>query len=264
MSNCGSLCLRISPPPLRGLVIAQVIHEQEDQIATLKTKMALRIPSRQNSSPPQRALAARSPFGSPAAPSFYDDTGIYVASPAAHSVMLGRRARTPPSARREVAWSDLPASDDSMSLDGMAPGPTLGAVRDMIRGMAGRMAALGSSNAAFKQQSTARQSPTRSRNGGLVAGLGRGALAAVTSSSSSDDDDVRDTSKRPDTAPAPGVPLSLLRAQQAQRMQPVSPRKPTGDGTPGRKVHEGGCKAVQTQLRVLSANYKQLRQRGAV
>ena len=225
--------------------------------------MALRIPPRHTASP-NRALAARSPGGSPAAPSFYNDTGIYVANPAAHSIWSGRRARTPPATRREVAWSGFPTSDDDDGLDGtavIAPGPTLGAVRDMIRGMAGRMAALGSSNAAFKQQSAARQSPTRSRSGGLglVAGLRRGAAT-----SSDDDDDVRDTGKRHDPAFVPGVPQSLLRAQQAQRMQPVSPRKPTGSGTPGKTVQEGGCKAVQAQLRVLSASYKQLRQRGAV
>jgi hypothetical protein len=235
----------------------QVIQQHEGQIQLLKAKLALRIPPR------REGRSTRSP-----GLAFSDDNGLGAVSNYLASNPGLARARTPPSRQQQrVKWSALPAYYD----DGdVAAGPTLGAVKDIIKGMAVKMAgASAAAGAGSRRGGSARQSPSKGvspRRGAE----GRDPLA-LSSSSEDDDNDLRssrDAGGRRCGTPVVAPPASLLRAQQAQRLQPMphsSQLKPATVVSMARRSQEGGAaRAVQAQLRTLSANYKLLRQRGAV
>ena len=261
----------------------QTILGLEDELAMVKIKRDLKIPpvSRTTSSPSphQARIARRSP-----ALSFTDDMELptFSSPHAAASTQGGyhrsdryHRARTPPLiSQTRVSWSEDVLPDRSAPAPAV---PSLGAVRGMIREMAERMAGGGGGAVSTVSKPT----PRRSLSGPLprAASPGRrgtvppAAFPFVSSSSSSDDDDdddLRDaglSKRRMATSPSLTHP-SLQRAQEVQRGQNTPTRQRTTT-TPTRqptRPHPSGTatKAVQAQLRALSANYKLLRQRGAV
>lgn len=239
----------------------------------VKIKRDLKIPqvSRTTSSPsPHRVRIARRSPG----PSFADDMELpsYSSPHAAASTHGGYpRARTPPLvSQTRVSWSELP--------DRTVPAvPSLGAVRGMIRDMANRMAGGGGGAVSTVSKPTPRRSlsgplPRDAASPGRRGAVPPSAFPFVSSSSSDDDDDDdwRDaglSKRRMATSPSLTHP-SMLRAQEVQRGQ-NTPTRQGAATTPTRqptRPHPSGTatKAVQAQLRALSANYKLLRQRGAV
>ena len=140
----------------------------------------------------------------------------------------------------------------------------------MIREMAERMTNKGSGAAARVSKPTPkgtfgepvpRDMASPGRRGTV---LQASAAFPPLSSSDDDDDDLRDRARA--RAKSPGRNhLSLQRAQEVQRGQHTPTRQSTGTASVGRPQQGGtAAKAVQAQLRELSANYKVLRQRGAV
>ena len=193
-----------------------------------------------------------------------------------------RQRWAPPAAGRGVMWSDV-ASDEGPT------GPTLDAVRDMIQGMARKLAVGSRATGPPSRHTTASNKMT-----GTTPMKQLPSRLASTSSDDDDADDLHDVGGsrymsrlrlrgghggQPQAAKAvPSAVLSsdpaLLRAHAAQRLHQDSQAKVSaaalrpGSSRPTLAASTAGSgaaqRAVQDNLRALSANYRQLRQRGAV